>query len=72
MLVELRCGDDTHVVAWTSVRSLIDTRWVALRGILLNVLGLCPLHLDCHELWHMNCVFEEPNQVKMGKSREMW
>ena len=29
MLVELRCGDDTHVVAWTSVRSLIVTRWVA-------------------------------------------
>src|SRR5438034_3520670 len=29
VLVELRCGDDTRVVAWTSVRSLIDTRWVA-------------------------------------------
>ena len=28
--------------------------------------------LDRHERWHMNCVFEEPNQVKMGKSREMW
>jgi hypothetical protein len=26
VLVELRCGDDTHVVAWTSARSLIDTR----------------------------------------------
>ena len=36
MLVELQCAVDTHVVAWTSVRRLIDIPRVAKTQIVLD------------------------------------